>query len=191
MYTHCPVARTFSLRDVLTSICSVHVAHLRLAFSTLMFHPPSLLFPHGHFDTTFPSAPSSSCSTRPPKARVKRTSARAPWSLATWPIPRTPHNTATNGHHTAKFQSECLRNDFPMSKSSGLPDNECAHEHKSTSRLQPMGSYVFPKALLPCDAEDVTLYSVTALGYIPQMIDEFSPKKFQDILDRPLRRSSR
>ena len=28
-----------------------------------MFHPPSLLFPHGHFDTSFTSAPSlSNCS---------------------------------------------------------------------------------------------------------------------------------
>ena len=43
----------------------MHVAHLRLAFSTLMFHPPSLLFPRGHFDTTIPSAPSSSSFTRP------------------------------------------------------------------------------------------------------------------------------
>ena len=33
-----------------------------------MFHPPSVLFPHGHFDTTFPSAPSSSSSTRPKRA---------------------------------------------------------------------------------------------------------------------------
>ena len=31
---------------------------LHLALSILMFHPPSLLFPHGHFDTSFPSAPS-------------------------------------------------------------------------------------------------------------------------------------
>ena len=44
-----------------------------------------------------------------PKARVKRTSARAPRSLATWPIPRTPHfkakdmlrkaNKKKNGNH--------------------------------------------------------------------------------------------
>ena len=32
-----------------------HVAHLRLAFSILIFHPPSLLFPDGHFETTFPT----------------------------------------------------------------------------------------------------------------------------------------
>ena len=35
--------------------------------SRLTFHPPSLLFPHGHFETTFPSAPSSSNCPRPEK----------------------------------------------------------------------------------------------------------------------------
>ena len=48
------------LKCLSKGLLHVHVAYLRLAFSTLMFHPPSLLFPHGHFDTTFPSAPSSS-----------------------------------------------------------------------------------------------------------------------------------
>ena len=43
----------------------VHVVYLRLAFSTLMFRPPSLLFPHGHFDTTFPSAQSLPSFIRP------------------------------------------------------------------------------------------------------------------------------
>ena len=38
-------------------VCSAHVISLHLTFSLLMFHPPSLLFPHGHFDS-FPSAPS-------------------------------------------------------------------------------------------------------------------------------------
>ena len=73
--THSPVSRTFSLCDVETSrtrmaqgVCSVHVAYLNLAFSVLMFHPPSLLFPHGHFDTTLPSAPSSSSFTQPKSA---------------------------------------------------------------------------------------------------------------------------
>ena len=49
---------TFSLRDVSTSrtrmaqgVCSVYVTSLHLALSILMFHPPSLLFPHGHLDT--------------------------------------------------------------------------------------------------------------------------------------------
>ena len=32
-----------------------HVAHLHLAFSILMCHPPSLLFPDGLFETTFPT----------------------------------------------------------------------------------------------------------------------------------------
>ena len=50
-------------------VCSVYVVSLHLALSILMFHPPSLLFPHGHFDTTFPSAPSSSSFTRPKSVR--------------------------------------------------------------------------------------------------------------------------
>ena len=65
------VARTFFrhsffLRDAQTSrarmaqgVCSEHVISLHLVPSVLMFHPPSLLFPHGHFETTVPSAPSS------------------------------------------------------------------------------------------------------------------------------------
>ena len=107
VYTHSLVARTFSLRDVQTSrtrvaqvsekgVCSVHVAYLHLAFSVLMIHPPSLLFPHGYFDTTFQSAPSSSSSPRPKSARVKRTSARASRSSATWLIPRTPQVMSPN-----------------------------------------------------------------------------------------------
>ena len=69
--SHAHFLCTFSLRDVLTSrtrmaqgVCSAHVMSLHLALSIPMFHPPSLLFPHGHFDTTFPSAPSSSSFTR-------------------------------------------------------------------------------------------------------------------------------
>ena len=64
----------FSLRDVQTRtrmahcVCSVCVISLHLALSFLMFHPPSLLFPHGHFDAKFPSAPSSSSVTRPKSA---------------------------------------------------------------------------------------------------------------------------
>ena len=41
--------------------CACRISSSRLP--TLMFHSPSLLFPHGHFDTTFPSAPSSSSCT--------------------------------------------------------------------------------------------------------------------------------
>ena len=73
--SHAHFLCTFSLRDVQTSrtrmaegACSVCVISLHLALSILMFHPPSLLFPHGHFDTTFPSAPSSSSFTRPKSA---------------------------------------------------------------------------------------------------------------------------
>ena len=37
-----------------------------------------------------------------PKARVKRTSARAPGSLATWPIPRTPQVMSQGKHQNQK-----------------------------------------------------------------------------------------
>ena len=63
----------------------VHVVYLRLAFSTLMYRPPSLLFPHGHFDSTFPSAQSLPSFIRPKSAKC--TSARSLRSLATWPSP--------------------------------------------------------------------------------------------------------
>ena len=61
------VARTFSntfflaLRTDIAythGVCSAHVMSLHLTLSFLMFHPPSLLFPHGHFETTFLSAQS-------------------------------------------------------------------------------------------------------------------------------------
>ena len=44
------------------------ISSLHLTLSIPMFHPPSLLFPHGHFETTFLSAPSSSNGTRPESA---------------------------------------------------------------------------------------------------------------------------
>ena len=65
MYTHSVSHAHFlalSLRDVQTrtrmaqGVCSVYVISLHLALSILMFHPPSLLFPHGDFDTSFSSA---------------------------------------------------------------------------------------------------------------------------------------
>ena len=56
---------TFSLCEVQTSrtrmvqgVWSAHVISFHLTLSILMFHPPSLLFPHGHLETTFLSAPS-------------------------------------------------------------------------------------------------------------------------------------
>ena len=69
MYTHsvshAHFSDTFSLRGVRTSrtrmaqdVCSAHVISPHLTFSLLMFHPASLLFPHGHLDTSFLSAPS-------------------------------------------------------------------------------------------------------------------------------------
>ena len=35
-------------------VCSARVISLHLALSSLMFHPPSLLFPDGHFETSLP-----------------------------------------------------------------------------------------------------------------------------------------
>ena len=66
--SHAHFSDTCSLRGLQTSrtrlaqgVCSAHVISLHLTLSILMFHPPSLLFPDGHFETTFPtltSAPS-------------------------------------------------------------------------------------------------------------------------------------
>ena len=66
--SHAQFSDTLSLRGVQTSrtrmaqgVCSAHVTSLHLTLSILMFHPPSLLFPDRHFETTFPtltSAPS-------------------------------------------------------------------------------------------------------------------------------------
>ena len=63
--SHAHFSDTFSLRCVQTSrtrmaqgVHSAHVISLHLTLSILMFHPPSLLFPHGHFETTFCSAQS-------------------------------------------------------------------------------------------------------------------------------------
>ena len=39
-------------------VFAVRMSYLSLTLSILMFHPPSLLFPHGHFETTFLSAQS-------------------------------------------------------------------------------------------------------------------------------------
>ena len=57
---------TVSSRGVRTSrtrmaqrVFSAPVISLHLTFSILMFHPPSLLFPHGHFETTFQTSTSS------------------------------------------------------------------------------------------------------------------------------------
>ena len=45
--------------SVWKGLLHAHVAHLHLAFSILMCHPPSLLFPDGHFETTFPTLTST------------------------------------------------------------------------------------------------------------------------------------
>ena len=50
-------------------VCAVRTSPLPdLTFSLLMLHPPSLLFPHGHLDTSFLSAPSVPNSARPRSA---------------------------------------------------------------------------------------------------------------------------
>ena len=59
------------------------------------------------------------CRTVPdPKARVKRTSARAPRSLATWPIPRTPHSKWDDNQ---AWSSQEWKTDTSMSDRSGQP----------------------------------------------------------------------
>ena len=88
VYTHTP-CRTHIFFAHFPCVTYRHRAHAWLkvfavcmsylsALSILMFHPSSMLSPHGHFDTTFPSAPSSSSFTRPRSAGQAhvRTSAR-------------------------------------------------------------------------------------------------------------------
>ena len=54
-FAHFPcVAYRSSRTRMAQDACSAHVISLHLTFSILMFHPPSLPFPHGPFDTTFP-----------------------------------------------------------------------------------------------------------------------------------------
>ena len=55
--SHAHFSDTFSVRDAQTPRTrSAYVISLQLTLSILMFHPPSLLFPHGHFETTFLSS---------------------------------------------------------------------------------------------------------------------------------------
>ena len=75
-------------------VCSVYVISLHLAF---MFHPPSLLFPHGHFDTTFPSAPSSSSFTRPKSA------GQAHLRMSAGDFGYLPDPTHSTGHEHKEF----------------------------------------------------------------------------------------
>ena len=111
-YKHSPVARTFFctkrvhnhictllMRDTYThgssvceKVCCMRMSLISISFSLLMSHP-SLLIPHGHFETT----PDYDFTDDPvhtflpylpvPKAQDTRNSARAPRSLATWPNP--------------------------------------------------------------------------------------------------------
>ena len=56
--THFPCVAQTSRTRTAQGVCSAHVISPHLTFSLLMFHPPSLLFPHGHLDISFLSAPS-------------------------------------------------------------------------------------------------------------------------------------
>ena len=114
--SHAHFSDTFSLRGVQTSRTRGAQRCLQCACQTspsrplhfLTFHPPSLLFPHGHSDTSFPSA--LPCRTVPdPKARVQRTSARAARSLATWLIPRTPQIMNPKSSTRLLLQTETRR----------------------------------------------------------------------------------
>ena len=110
VYTHSPVARTF-FRTVLhtfthlractfthgSSVCK-KVCCMRMWLISISPSPFSCFTLHPCSSLTVTSRPRSRlwrprlpCRTVPdPKARVKRTSARAVGSLATWPIPRSP-----------------------------------------------------------------------------------------------------
>ena len=72
---------------MMNGVCSAHVVDLHLSLSILMFHPPSLLFPDGHFETTFPTLTSTTplpSFTRPKSAGLAhfRTSAEEFGNLA-------------------------------------------------------------------------------------------------------------
>ena len=92
-------------------VCSAHVTSLHLTLSIILFHPPSLLFLDGHFETTFPTLTSAlsfpNCSD--PISRVNCTSARAARSLATWPIPRTPQVMSPNNDPNFDYISDLLK----------------------------------------------------------------------------------
>ena len=101
-HAHC--SGTFSLRGVLSSrtrtaqgVCSAHVVSFHSTFSLVMFHPPSLLFPHGHFDTSFQSAPSLPNCSRSESAGQAHFRTSGEEFVATWPIPRTLHGAEVDG----------------------------------------------------------------------------------------------
>ena len=119
VYTHTPCRTHICLTQFLC-VTYRHRVHARLkVFAVCMsylsispsplscFIPPSLLFPHSHFETTFPSAPSWTVPDA--KARVKRTYARAQRSLASWPIPRTPQVMSPRSSTRSVLQTETRR----------------------------------------------------------------------------------
>ena len=102
--SHARFSGTFSLRGVLSSrtrtaqgVCSAHVVSFHSTFSLVMFHPPSLLFPHGHFDTSFQSAPSLPNCSRSESAGQAHFRTSGEEFVDTWPIPRTLHGAEVDG----------------------------------------------------------------------------------------------
>ena len=100
LYTHSAVARTYCLRTSahlhacehthgsrlsVKKVCCMRMSHISISPS-LSYVSPILAVPLRSLRDHLPD----------PKARVKRTSARAPRSLATWPIPRTPQVMSPN-----------------------------------------------------------------------------------------------
>ena len=69
-----------------------HVVDLNLTLSILMFHPPSLLFLHGHFETTPDPVHTFLPYLSVLKAQDMRRSAHASRSLAIWPSQMQPQN---------------------------------------------------------------------------------------------------
>ena len=90
-------------------VCSAHVISFRLTLSILMFHPPSLLLPHGHFETTFLSARSLPDFTRSESAGQAHLRTSGGEFVATWPIPRTPQVTSPKSSRRLLLQTETRR----------------------------------------------------------------------------------
>ena len=135
--SHAHFLCTFSLRDVQTrtrmapGVCSA-VSYLSISLS-----PFSCFIRRLCCSRTVTSTPRS----RPhrlrralpdPKARVKRTSARAPVSLATWPIPRTPQVMSPRSSNLRGWWHDAHQRSGPQFL--GLLENH-KREHKTNFTL--------------------------------------------------------
>ena len=133
--SHAHFSDTCSLCGVQTSrtrmaqgVCSAHVACLHLAFSVLMFtsRPP--------FRLRRPRLP---CRTVPdPKAWVKRTSARAAKSLATWPIPRSPQVMSPRSYDKISDFSKITRENTALFGVSTMLEASVSHVSRGESKRQ-------------------------------------------------------